>query len=328
LRPIKIGIIGAGGIASHHVKAFEHMSHVQVASVFDISTDQAAKMAERTGAAIAASADELLDPRSIDAVVICSPQFARGQLEELAASRRIHMLVEKPLGLQMEEVMRKEQAIRESGVIHSAGYCLRYLDTVQMARQYLQGKPVHLVQVHRYGTAHPAKWWNQLSMSGGFLVDAVTHQVDLVRYLIGEFAQVYASFGRNSIREINPEATIYDSGALTFTMANGAVGTLTESCLSPHHSGSEIKIFGPDYYLALSRNGSQITIVDEVQNVTKTTKMDAYFEQDKQFAQAVAANCSESILSSYGDAARTLAFTLAANRSFIEQQSVRLDEAW
>lgn len=321
---IRFGMIGAGGIARYHVKALSRIRNVSIASVFDINAEQASRIANETRATIAASADQLLDNKEIDAVLICSPQFARGQIEEIAASRNIHLLVEKPLGMNMEEVARKEQAIRESGVINSTGYCLRYLDTVQMAKQYLQGKQVHMVQVHRYGTAHPAKWWNELSMSGGFLVDAVTHQVDLVRYLVSEFSEVYASFGRNSIQELNPESTIYDGGALSFTLLNGAVGTLAESCVSPYYNGSEIKIFGPDYYLSLSANGTQITIIDEKQNITKTSKMDPYYEQDNRFVEAIVSGSSEQVLSSYEDASKTLAFTLAANQSFKERKGICL----
>ncbi|GGD82659.1 Gfo/Idh/MocA family protein [Paenibacillus nasutitermitis] len=321
---IRFGMIGAGGIAQYHVKALTRIQNVRIASVFDINPEQASKVANETGATIATSAEQLLDNKEIDAVLICSPQFARGQLEEIAASRNLHLLVEKPLGLSMEDVIRKGRAIRESGVINSIGYCLRYLDTVQMAKQYLQGKQVHLVQVHRYGTRHSAKWWNQLAMSGGFLVDAVTHQVDLVRYLVSEFNDVYANFGRHVIQQESPDSTIYDGGALSFTLLNGAVGTLTESCVSPYYNGSEIKIFGPDYYLSLSANGMQITIIDENQNVTKTSKMNAYYEQDKRFVEAVVSGTSQHVLCNYEDASKTLAVTLAANQSFIERKSMSL----
>lgn len=322
---IRFGVIGAGGISSHHIRVFEQIGNVRVVSVFDVSIEQAAKLASKTGAAIAASAEEVLDPEQIDAVLICSPQFARGNLEELAANRNIHLLVEKPLGLQIDEVQQKQRVIEQSGIIHAAGYCLRYLDTVKLAKQYLHNRKIHLVQVQRYGAAHPAKWWNQLAASGGFLVDAVTHQVDLVRYLIGEFHSVYANFGRNSIKDSNPEATIYDGGALTFTMKNGAVGTLTESCHSLHYNEAEIKIFGADFFLSLNKNGTQLTIFDESQHMTRISKQDAYYEQNKQFVEAVLRSSAEQILCNYGDAAKTLAFTLAANRSFIEQTSICLD---
>jgi myo-inositol 2-dehydrogenase/D-chiro-inositol 1-dehydrogenase len=323
---IKIGMIGAGGIAQNHVKALARMENARIATVFDINPEQAAKVAKATGATMATSAERLLDDKEIDAVLICSPQFARGQLEEIAAGNNLHLLVEKPLGLNMEDVTRKGRAIRESGVINSTGYCLRYLDTVQMAKQYLHGKQVHLVQVHRYGTRHPAKWWNQLDLSGGFLVDAVTHQVDLVRYLVSEFNEVYANFGRNTILQESPDSTIYDGGALSFTLANGAVGTLTESCVSPYYNGSEIKIFGPDFYLSLRANGTQITIIDNDQNITKITKMDAYYEQDKRFVEAIVSGDSTHVLSNYEDASKTLVVTLAANQSFIERKSMSLIE--
>jgi myo-inositol 2-dehydrogenase/D-chiro-inositol 1-dehydrogenase len=174
---VRVGFIGAGGIANDHIKALKKLANVEIVSIFDMNKDATAKFVEATGAREVADADQLLNRKEIDAVFICIPQFAREDLEEIAAHRGIHLLVEKPLGLDLELVRRKEQVIRETGVINSAGYLMRYYDTVLKAKRYLDGKQPHLIQVNRFGGSHPAKWWRTLDMSGGNLVDAVTHQV-------------------------------------------------------------------------------------------------------------------------------------------------------
>src|SRR5690606_18489697 len=99
--------------------------------------------------------------------------------------------------------------------------------------------------------------------SGGHLADAVTHQVDMIRYLAGEYQSVSARFGYNSIPGLYPDATIADAGAVTFSLSSGAVGTITESCISPHHGASEVKIFGADFFVQLSGNGRVLTIIDQ-----------------------------------------------------------------
>lgn len=321
---VKIGMIGAGGIAQSHINQLLKIETAKIVTVFDVNREGAEKVAANIGATVADSADALLNPNEIDAVFICVPQFARGDLEEVAAKRGIPLFVEKPLGLDMETVKRKEQAIRESGVLHSVGYVLRYYDTVQKAKQYLQGKSIHMIQIYRYGGAHPSFWWKQLNMSGGNLNDAVTHQIDMVRYVVGgEFRNVHAQFG-TKITDIYPDATIPDAGVMTFAMESGAVGTLTESCISKFHSASEIKIFGSDFFLHLAGNGGTLTIKDKDQNETFVSKQSPSYEQDKAFVEAVAAKSKDGILCSYEDGMRTLAVSLAAIRSGESGETIKL----
>lgn len=322
---VRIGMIGAGGIASHHLVGLRKMPLAEIVKVYDVNRNSAESMAELVGAKVSDSVENLLDREQIDAVFICSPQFARGDVEEQAARKGIHMLIEKPLGLELSTVRRKARIIRDSGVIHSVGYCLRYYDTVQQAKAYLEGKKIHLVQAQRFGTSHPASWWRQQSMSGGHLADAVTHQVDMIRYLAGEYRSVSAMFGQNAIQRVFPDATIADGGAVSFTLESGVVGTITESCVSPHHGLSEIKFFGADFFVHIGNNGQVLTIVDNDQHIAISSKKDPTYEQDKAFLEAVAASDRQGVLCGYEDGMETLVFTLAAHRSAAERGIVELE---
>lgn len=310
---VRVGFIGVGGIAQAHMSALQKVDGAKIVAVYDVNEEAASEVAARLGAKTAATADELLDPNAIDAVFLCTPPFARGDLDEVAARRGIHLLAEKPLGLDLDEVRRKQQVITESGIIHSTGYCLRYYDTVQQAKEYLRDRSVHLIQAHRFGTSHPSKWWKQLHMSGGHLVDAVTHQVDLIRYMVGEIEQLDARFTHRNIKQLDPDATIYSAGALVFVTDAGAVGTLTESCVSSFHSGSDIKVFGEDFFILLSGNGKNLKIIDRDQNETIVSESSVMFEQDRAFIQAIESGDQSRVLCGYDEGVNTLAVTLQAN---------------
>ena len=75
---MKIGFIGAGSIASFHMNSLRKIDGVEIVSVFDVNRESALKAAESLGARVADQAEDVLDPKMIDAVYLCVPQFARG----------------------------------------------------------------------------------------------------------------------------------------------------------------------------------------------------------------------------------------------------------
>lgn len=318
---VRVGFIGLGGMAQGHISVLSGLDDVEITGVYDVNMAHAQKIAESLDAQIYGSSDELIESGKMDALFICSPQFARDDAEVKAAQRGIHLFVEKPLGLELPEIIAKEQKISESGVIHSSGYCMRYLDIVQKAKHYLYDKQVDMVLGYRMGGFHIPAWWRQQHLSGGQLVDQTTHQVDLIRYLAGEIDEVYAQFALRSLREDDPEATIYDVGTLALRLESGAVGNVSNSCLLPRSSRSEVEITGRHFHVQI--NGFTLRIVDENQDMMEVSRMDYYQEQDKQFIEAVRSQSQELILGSYTEALKTLAVTLAANESALLRKPMK-----
>lgn len=319
---VKVGIIGAGTIAELHLKALAQVEHAQITSIFDVNQERAGQAAEKYGAQTYESAEALLDSK-VDAVLICTPPFAREGLEEAAVERGIHLLAEKPVGLQLDQAKRKEQLILESGIIHSSGYCLRYLDVVQQAKQYLADKQVDLVLSYRLGSAPPLSWWSKLELSGGQLVEQSTHQLDLIRYLAGEFQAVEAIHAlRSSMLKLDKDATAYDVGTVQFELKSGAIGNITSTSVSKYVGRGEVEFFGDGFYVSL--NGATLRIVDDTQDITLTSRESYYLKQDAAFIEAIRKNDQSIVLGSYSDAVATLAVTLAANESAASRSRVEI----
>lgn len=310
---VRVGFIGVGGIAEHHILTLQKVEHAQLTAVYDIDQIRAGQMAEVYGAKSYESIDHFITSGEVDAVFICSPPFARAGIEEAVAQQGLHLLSEKPIGLHMDEVYEKERIIRESGVINASGYCLRYLDIVSQAKEYLAHKQIDLVLAYRLGDLPGAKWWTILEKSGGQLVEQSTHQLDLIRYLAGEFKEVSATHEQRYIHRIDPGATAYDVGTVSFVLESGAIGNITSSSLAKYVGRSAVEFYGHDFFLSI--DGVTLRIVDDNQDVTITSKVDFYYEQNKAFIEAVRTKQQQLILCDYSDAAVTLAVTLAANES-------------
>ena len=86
----------------------------------------------------------------MDALYVCIPPFAHDDAELIAAGKGIHLFVEKPVALTMEKGLEVLAAVRSAGIITGVGYTLRYFPVTQMARQYLQDKPIAMVTSHRW----------------------------------------------------------------------------------------------------------------------------------------------------------------------------------
>ncbi|RXZ81537.1 gfo/Idh/MocA family oxidoreductase [Paenibacillaceae bacterium] len=315
---VKLGFIGAGQMAEDHMKTIQAIEHAEITAIVDTNQERAAHIAKTYGAVSYATAEELLDSGKVDAVYLCTPPFARSGLEEAAVSRGIHLLAEKPVGLQLEEAQRNEQIVLKSGVIHSSGYCLRYLNIVQQAKAYLQDKQIDLVLACRLGSLPPLTWWSKIELSGGQLVEQSTHQLDLIRYLAGEFQSVQAVHAlRSAMLKSDPAATAYDAGTVSFTLQSGAVGNITSSSLVRHGGRSGVEFYGDGFFVSIF--GNELRIVDDSQDVTVRSSEDFYLLQNTAFVEAIRTGNQQLIRGDYSEAVSTLAVTLAANESAAAQ---------
>jgi predicted dehydrogenase len=321
---VRIGFIGVGGMAEHHIQTLGKIEHAKVAAIYDINRNRSEEVAEKYGAKSFDSSEQMIASGEIDALFICTPPFARSGIEEAAARQGIHLLSEKPVGLRMEEVRHKERVIKQSGIIHSSGYCLRYLDIVAKAKAYLADKQIDLVLSYRLGGMPDVKWWRMLEQSGGQLVEQSTHQLDLIRYLAGEFKEVSAIHEQRYIRNIDPEATAYDVGTVSFVLESGAIGNITSSCLAKYVGRGGVEFYGHDFFLSI--DGATLRIKDDHQDVTVISEVDFYYEQDKAFVEAIRTNRRDLVLCDYEEAAATLEVTLAANESASTGKSIILGD--
>ncbi|WP_409292787.1 Gfo/Idh/MocA family protein [Peribacillus sp. SCS-37] len=308
---IRVGFIGAGGIAQAHLSNIFRNEFAEIAAVCDLSPERAHEAARKYRVPFYTDSDDMLESEDLQALFLCVPPFAHTNIEEKAAARGIHLLVEKPVGLDLMEAVAREQVIKNSGIICASGYCLRYLDTVRKARSYLAGKQIAMIRAHYITKFVETPWYRKMAQSGGQLVEQATHTVDLIRYLAGEILTVFANQSLTVMGDI-PGLDIPDSTSLSFKLESGAVGSMDCTFTQTDHS-SGVELFGRGFRVVI--NGNALHIHDENGTESYESDMDFYQEQDDAFIEAIRTNDRSLILSPYSEGVRTLAVTLAANRS-------------
>src|ERR1043166_4793361 len=106
LKPLKVVLIGAGGIAGGHRNIYlAHADRAQLVAICDINESAARKLAQNTDAQIFVDAEAMLKTADIDAVDICTIHDQHAPLAIAAAQAGKHILLEKPMACSMPDCL-------------------------------------------------------------------------------------------------------------------------------------------------------------------------------------------------------------------------------
>jgi len=143
-RKLRIGIIGCGGIANSHMKAYLTMPDVEIVAGCDIVPGRAAAYMKRHGV-VGAKTDykdhrEMLADKSLalDAVSVCTYNRQHAPCAIDALNAGVSVLLEKPLCVTMEEAYAIQEAEKKSGKVLSIGFQPRFDANMQMIKKIVQ----------------------------------------------------------------------------------------------------------------------------------------------------------------------------------------------
>lgn len=322
MKEVKIGFIGCGGNANGHMNQLAGIEGANVVAVCDVQAERAQSAAEKHNADPYTAHQALLERDDLDAVYLSLPVFVHGQPELDVIERGLPFLVEKPVAINMDIAREIEAAVTEAGLITCVGYQLRYLGSTQITQQILQKRTINMI-VGKYwcstGHGDPNAWLRQMGKSGGQLVEQATHTVDMMRYMGGEVETVFAMQANRYLKETDCP----DANSVTLQFASGAIGSLTATwAYAGDWSNANILDLLYEGEM-LNWNPSRVSLQEDGEWVDKTEPSPTI---DEVFVNAVRSGDASSILSPYSDAVKTLAISLAANRSAQENRPIAISE--
>jgi len=310
---VRIGFVGTGGMAGSHLKSLHEIEGAEIAGLCDVVPERAAAAAEEWGGRAYTDHRAMLDEVEMDALYVCVPPFAHEDAERLAARRGIHLFVEKPVVMDLEQGLAILEEIDRAGIMSSVGYQLRHTPWVQGAKRFVEGRDIAMVAANRWGgiPGDENHWWRVFDKSGGQLVEMATHQVDMMRLLAGDVRSVYARYARRVTGDV-PNMTVPDVQVVALEFASGAVGYISTSCaLTRGGYGSDLKVVLRDMVLEV---GSQLKVVPE-----GAAEIEPLAEPgpgiDAAFVQAVRTGDWSSIRCDYREGLKSAAVCIAANQS-------------
>ncbi len=241
----KVGIIGYGWAATAHIDAINACADARVVAICSSRELNAAELSEQYGSEIAVytSVDEFL-ASEIDVVSICSyPQDHAGHVVAAAAAGK-HIIVEKPLVLNLEDLRRVESAVNRAGVkccvCFECRYSSQFLVTKAQIDQGLLGE-IHYGEVdyfHGIGPWYGQYRWNTKKDAGGSsLLSAGCHALDALLLCMGGEVESVTSFGVGSTN-VDFEPYEYDTTSVTILkFRDGRIGKTASviDCLQPYY---------------------------------------------------------------------------------------------
>jgi len=323
-KTVRIGFIGTGGIAQAHLRRLQDIPEAEIVALCDIDESRVRAVAGPLGAAVYTDGAKLIDREKLDALYICVPPHAHGDLEIHAARKGLHLFVEKPVNLYMDRAIQASEAIQKAGVMSQAGYVLRYLPGFMHLYEFLKDKEIGTAHVSRWGGLPGTPWWRRYDQAGGQLVEQTTHQVDLLRWYMGEVEAVAASYSFNRLFKDDSTITVPDSQAVLLHFASGASATVNTSCALGKAGFGSMDFVIKNARVSLQGDAVRVDPEGEYEVPPAPAEAPGINES---FVRAVATGDRSLLKSPFEDALKSLAVTLAANRSAEKGgRLVKLDE--
>ncbi len=202
---MRIGLVGCGFIGTVHSFVLRQLSgaglvDARVVGTFDPEPDRAAALARHHGACAYPDLEALLD--AVDVAWVCAWTAAHGDVVEAAAARGLAVFCEKPLAPTLPECETVAAALER--VPHRVGLVLRHApvfraiaDAVASGRY---GAPMATIlrddQYFPVQGIYASEWRADVGRAGGgTLIEHSIHDVDVLRWILGDPAEVAARTG-------------------------------------------------------------------------------------------------------------------------------------
>jgi UDP-N-acetyl-2-amino-2-deoxyglucuronate dehydrogenase len=252
---IHIGILGGGNISETHARAVREIEGAQITAVCGQNLDKVKRLAEEYRGSAYENPENFFKHKPMDVVLIGSPSGLHAEHGIAAARHRVHVLVEKPLAITLEQTDALIAACEDAGVKLAVLFQDRVAPDITRLKQLVDkwlGRPILAsarVKWYRPPDYYKnSRWRGTWALDGGgALMNQGVHTVDLLLWLIGDVKRVWAT-GSTAIHDIEVEDTI----VATLEFSNGAIGTL-EAATSAY----------PGYARRLELTGSGGTVIVE-----------------------------------------------------------------
>ena len=254
-KTIQYGMIGCGMMGREHLRNIALLDHAQVTTIFEPDTGMAQEALKiAPDARLVDSLGTLLAQPDLDCLVITSPNYCHfAQLQQIAGTRPLPVLVEKPLFTDAADLVALEAFERTYPAPIWVAMEYRYMPPVaafaESVARATGGLKMLTIREHRFPFLTKVGDWNRFNeKTGGTFVEKCCHFFDLMRLIVNaEPTRVMASAAQdvNHLDEVyhGQRSDILDNGYVIVDFANGTRAML-ELCMFAEGAEFQEEIIG------------------------------------------------------------------------------------
>ena len=232
-KKVKVGLIGSQFISHIHALSLKRCSEAELFAVASPTPGNAQKFAAKNGIPHPfTDYKKLLEMPELDMVVVGAPNDMHCAITLDAASAGKHVVIEKPLCLNLSEADRMIGACRKARkkLMYAEELCFapKYVRLKQLLDSGALGSPTLIKQSEKHDGPHAPHFWDVNRSGGGVTMDMGCHAIQFFRWMLDRapIKSVYAQMGAF----VHRDRTEGDDNALIiFEFDNGVVALAEES---------------------------------------------------------------------------------------------------
>ena len=246
---VGFAILGTGMVADYHRQAIAANAEMgaRLVAVGHYREDRFPEIGDRFGVPCLSQADLLAHP-DVDVVCICTPSGQHAEQAITAAAAGKHLLVEKPLAIDLAAADAMIAACDRAGVRLGVTLQRRALPLFQNIRQAIEAGDLGDLTLGTITMPYyrPQEYYDQAAWrgtwdldGGGVLMNQGIHLVDLLVWYLGDPVQVHAQAGT-----LHHDIEVEDVLTATLSFAGGARATITATTSAAPGAPHRLELYG------------------------------------------------------------------------------------
>ncbi|MFP3897419.1 MAG: Gfo/Idh/MocA family protein, partial [Anaerolineales bacterium] len=208
---------------------------------------------------------EMLEKEELDAVSVCTPNFAHKEMTLVALEAGLHVLCEKPIAMNVQEGREMVEAARKRDLVLQVGLHQRFTPEVQTLKRFVDAGELgdiyygEATYMRRRGIPGWGVFTQKKFQGGGALIDIGVHALDQTMWLMGNpkpvavSGMVYDIFGKRSgVANVwgawDPETFDVDDTSVALVRFEDDATLILRACWAAHigQNQSEMRILGTE----------------------------------------------------------------------------------
>jgi len=251
---VRVGLIGAGGFGNIHLEGYLKNPNCEIIALAARTKNHAKSAARKFSVNQVYFGEDgwknMLKSEKLDAVSICTPNFLHAPMTLEALDNGIHILCEKPICINRNELEKLTQAVKRTNLIFMTSFQKRFNPLIPILKWIIEDGILGKIILVKYNFSHygpyiswkalsEEKWFFDSNMAGGgVLLDLGVHCIDLLRYLIGEYEEINGINSNTSCIDMKDE----DNCNVLFRFQNDTLGMISVSWCN--YPSEVIEIYG------------------------------------------------------------------------------------